>query len=140
MPRLRYLIRIFLLAATITICTGSLAYSAIETHDNSTVAQATESKRIEVYSLSQNYWDTQPGDTLNDIALHLLPNNLSKHALLKQDIVLLNPHAFIGGNPERLLADKRLWLPVYMKQADTKANPATMTVEQFSWGNIKRQK
>lgn len=138
MLQLRYLMRLFSLTATIYICTGSVVYSAIETHDNSTVAQATESKRIEVYSLSQNYWDTQSGDSLNNIVLHLLPNNPSKHAILKQDIVLLNPHAFIGGNPERLLADKRLWLPVYMKQADTKTNPATTTVEQFSWGNIKR--
>jgi Tfp pilus assembly protein FimV len=130
--------RLLSLTVTIYICTGSLVYSAIETHDNSTSTQAIESKRVEVYSLSQNYWDTQSGDTLGNIVLHLLPNNPSKYARLKQDIVLLNPHAFIGGNPERLLADKRLWLPVYMKQADTKSNPATTTVEQFSWGNIKR--
>jgi hypothetical protein len=138
MSRLRYSLRLLSLAATITTCTGSLVYSSVETHDNSTAARATESKRIEVYSLSQNYWDTQSGDTLSNIVLHLLPNNPSKHAILQQDIVMLNPHAFIGGNPERLLADKRLWLPIYMKQADTKANPATTTVEQFSWGNIKR--
>ena len=138
MSRLRYLMRLLSLAAIIYICTGSLVYSATQTHDNSTATQATESKRIEVYSLSQNYWDTQSGDTLSKIVLHLLPNNPSKHAILKQDIVLLNPHAFIGANPERLLAGKRLWLPVYMKQADTKTNPATTTVEQFSWGNIKR--
>ena len=130
--------RLLSLAAIIYIGTGSLVYSAIETHDSRTVAQATESKRVEVYALSQNYWDTQSGDTLGNIVLHLLPNNPSKHTRLKQDIVLLNPHAFIGGNPEHLLADKRLWLPVYMKQADTKTNPATTTVEQFSWGNIKR--
>ena len=140
MSRLRYFIRLLEFTATIYIFTGSLVFSATETHDNSTVTQVTESKRIEVYALSQNYWDTQSGDTLGNIVLHLLPNNPSKYAKLKQDIVLLNPHAFIGGNPERLLADKRLWLPVYMKQADTKANPATTTVEQFSWGNIKRQR
>lgn len=96
------------------------------------------SKRIEVYSLSQNYWDIQNGDTLGEIVLHLLPNNPSKHEKLKQDIVLLNPEAFIGGNPERLLAGKRLWLPGYMEQADSKADPDTTVVERYSWGNIKR--
>jgi len=96
------------------------------------------SKRIEVYSLSQNYWDTQNGDTLGEIVLQLLPNNPSKHEKLKQDIVQLNPEAFIGGNPEKLLAGKRLWLPGYMKQADSKADPDTTIVERYSWGNIKR--
>lgn len=97
-----------------------------------------ESKRIEVYSLSQNYWDTQLGDTLSDIVHHLLPNNPSKRAALQQDILQLNPNAFIGGDPEKLLAGKRLWLPGYMKQADSIADPATTTVETYSWGNIKR--
>jgi len=100
----------------------------------------TSSTRIEVYSLSQNYWDTQSGDTLGGIVLHLLPNNPSKHAALKQDIVHLNPHAFINGNPEQLLANKRLWLPGYMKQTDSKVNSANTTVESYSWGNIKRQR
>ena len=98
------------------------------------------SNRIEVYSLSQNYWDTQYGDNLGNIVLHLLPNNPSKHQALKQDIVHLNPQAFIGGNPDQLLANKRLWLPGYMTQADSKANPSTTTVERYSWGNIKRPK
>jgi len=97
-------------------------------------------KRIEVYSLSQNYWDTRYGDTLGAIAHHLLPNNPSKRATLQQDILHLNPQAFINGDPAQLLADKRLWLPGYMKQADSKVNPRTTTVETFSWGNIKRQR
>ncbi|PCJ86302.1 MAG: hypothetical protein COA54_09250 [Thiotrichaceae bacterium] len=99
-----------------------------------------QSKRIEVYSLSQNYWDTRYGDTLGEIAHHLLPNNPTKRASLKQDILHLNPQAFINGDAEQLLADKRLWLPGYMKQADSKVNPQTTTVEIFSWGNIKRQR
>jgi len=98
------------------------------------------SKRIEVYSLSQNYWDTQYGDTLSSIVYHLLPNNPSKRAALQEDILHLNPDAFIGGDPAMLLAGKRLWLPGYMKQADSSANPSTTIVETYSWGNIKRQK
>ena len=98
------------------------------------------SKRIEVYSLSQNYWDTQYGDTLSAIAQHLLPNNPSKRASLQEDILHLNPDAFIGGDPAMLLAGKRLWLPGYMKQADSRADPSTTIVETYSWGNIKRQR
>ncbi len=98
------------------------------------------SKRIEVYSLSQNYWDTQYGETLGEIVLHLLPNNPAKQQALKQDILHLNPDAFISGNADKLLANKRLRLPGYMKQPDSKANPATTTVETYSWGNIKRSK
>jgi Tfp pilus assembly protein FimV len=111
-----------------------------DSYDNSAAVRQTESKRIEVYSLSQNYWDTRYGDTLGDIVHHLLPNNPAKREALKQDIVHLNPQAFINGNPEQLLADKRLWLPGYMKHADTKVDPATTTVERYSWGNIKRKR
>jgi hypothetical protein len=114
------------------LCTCSATLPA-GSYDNSST-----SKRIEVYSLSQNYWDTQQGDTLSRIVFHLLPNNPSKRAALQQDILHLNPDAFIGGDPARLLAGKRLWLPGYMKQPDSKADPATTTVETYSWGNIKR--
>ena len=107
-------------------------------YDNSADASPTASKRIEVYALSQNYWDTQYGDTLGGIALHLLPNNPDKREALQQDILHLNPNAFIGGDPAQLLADKRLWLPGYMKQADSTVDPATTVVERYSWGNIKR--
>jgi len=107
-------------------------------YDNDADAERKKSKRIEVYSLSQNYWDVQYGDTLGSIVHHLLPNNPMKREALQQDILHLNPGIFINGNPEKLLADKRLWLPGYMKQADSKVDPATTTVETYSWGNIKR--
>ena len=115
-------------ALALSVCMVSAAYAE------------NQSKRIEVYSLSQNYWDTRSGDTLGEIARHLLPNNPTKRATLEQDILHLNPQAFINGDPARLLAGKRLWLPGYMKQADSKADPRTTTVEKFSWGNIKRQR
>jgi Tfp pilus assembly protein FimV len=126
-------------ALTVTVCGGLLWHSAVSAYDNNSSA-VTESKRIEVYSLSQNYWDVQYGDTLGSIAHHLLPNNPLKREALQQDILHLNPQAFINGQPEKLLAGKRLWLPGYMKQADSKTNPSTMDVETYSWGNIKRPK
>lgn len=125
-----------------TIILGFLMCSTFSPHVNANEAQAEykqqNSIRVEVYSLSQNYWDTQHGDTLGNIVRHLLPNNPARYQTLKQNIVHLNPHAFINGNPELLLADKRLWLPGYMKQADNKVNPTTTEVERYSWGNIKR--
>ncbi|NOQ69243.1 MAG: hypothetical protein GQ573_03935 [Gammaproteobacteria bacterium] len=124
---------------TLFICSTFIASNA-DTYNNNHQAELTISKRIKVYSLSQNYWDTQYGDTLGQIVIHLLPNNPSKREVLKQDIVDLNPDAFINNNPAQLLANKRLWMPGYMKQADSKVNPATTSVESYSWGNIKRQR
>ena len=124
------------------MCSGSITANTIVavagTYNNNSEIKQTNSKRIEVYSLSQNYWDTQYGDTLGEITLHLLPNNPAKHEALKREIVHLNPHAFINDNPEKLLAKQRLWLPVYMKQPGSKVAPSTTTVETYSWGNIKR--
>jgi len=117
---------------TIFLCSGYITAIADSERE--------KSKRIEVYALSQNYWDTQYGETLGEIVLHLLPNNPSKREDLKQDIIRLNPQAFINSDPARLLADKRLWMPGYMKQADTRVDPSTTTVEHYSWGNIKRSK
>ena len=114
----------------------------IDTSINSTFAseQQHRSKRIEVYALSQNYWDTQYGDTLSKITYQLLPNNPAKRKTLTQDILQLNPNAFSNGDPARLLAGKRLWLPGYAKQPDSMVDPAKTTVEIYSWGNIKRPK
>jgi hypothetical protein len=122
---------------TLIICSIFTASHAA-TYNNDYTGENAKSKRIEVYSLSQNYWDTRPGDTLSTIVMHLLPNNPSKHAALQQEILQLNPGAFINADPAKLLANKRLWLPGHMKQADSKANPETTVVERYSWGNIKR--
>lgn len=120
----------FLMLVVLALCAS--------TNDSRAEPGQQNSKRVEVYSLSQNYWDTQNGDTLGAIVLHLLPNNPAKYQALRQDIVHLNPHAFVNGNPELLLTGKRLWLPGYMKQADSEADPETTRVERYSWGNIKR--
>lgn len=118
--------------ATLLLCGVNFAALA--------ASEQTTSKRVEVYSLSQNYWDTQYGDSLSKISIHLLPNNPSKRDALERDIVRLNPDAFINGNAELLLANKRLWMPGYMKQADSKANLNTTIVESYDWGNIKRSR
>ena len=114
-------------------CSGAFALYADSDQNNA-------SKRIEVYALTQNFWDVHINDTLSGIAFQLLPNNPSKQQALQQDILQLNPTAFINGDASRLIAGRRLWLPTYMKQADSKVNPKTTTIESYSWGNIKTQK
>ena len=115
-----------------------LLCAVVSFYANSAEAAQKQSRRIEVYALSQNYWDTKYGDTLDEIVIQLLPNNPSKREVLKQDIVRLNPDAFIKNDPAQLLANKRLWMPGYMKQADSKADPENTIVERYSWGNVKR--
>ena len=39
-----------------------------------------------------------------------------------------------------MLANERLWLPNAMQQPDSKPDNQDVTVESFSWGNVKRPK
>jgi Tfp pilus assembly protein FimV len=114
--------KLVIILITLTFCQNSLA----------------ESKRVEVYSVSQNYWDTQYGETLGEIALQLLPNNPRMQQRLMQDIVALNPQAFPDSEPNKMQANTRLWLPGQTTQADTAVNKSRTHVESFAWGNIKR--
>ncbi len=97
-----------------------------------------ESKRIVVYPLTQNYIDTQPGDSLSSIAAKLLPNNPQLQQKLMAEILKLNPEAFIEHDPNRLLANVRLWLPNQRDNAVHDTNPKHYRIEHFSWGSIKR--
>jgi hypothetical protein len=98
-----------------------------------------ESRRIEVYPLSQNYWDVQYGDTLGQIVETLLPRNRYLQARLMRDILSLNPDVFPDGNPSRMLANQRLWLPNSVKMPDTPADARGHTVETYQWGSIRRR-
>ena len=99
-----------------------------------------DSKRIEVYPLSQNYWDTKPGETLGEIAAQLLPHNSNLQQKLMTDIINLNPDAFLDGNPDFMRANVRLWLPNNLPQTKSETDPDYTQVETFSWGSIKRPK
>ena len=99
-----------------------------------------ESKRVEVYSLSQNYWDIQAGETLSEIVAQLLPNNPAMQQKLMIDIISQNPDAFQDNDPDYMLTNTRLWLPNRLAQTDSKADPQRTQIESFSWGNIKRPK
>jgi Tfp pilus assembly protein FimV len=99
-----------------------------------------ESRRIEVYPLSQNYWDTKAGDTLGEIVDTLLPENRYLQEKLMRDIVSLNPGVFPNGDPHYMLANKRLWLPNAVKAPDTTSDPDDYTIETYQWGSIKTRK
>jgi Tfp pilus assembly protein FimV len=96
-----------------------------------------DSKRIEVYELSQAYWDTQPGETLGEIVQTLMPDNQYLRAKLMREIVQLNPNAFINGDPGRMLANTRLFLPNSTVGTMQKSEEANYSVKQFQWGSIK---
>ena len=97
-----------------------------------------ESTRIEVYPLSQNYWDIKSGDTLGEIVSTLLPGNAYLQEKFMRDLVSTNPEVFPGGNPNYMLANKRLWLPNTVKPPNDSSNPSGYTIETYQWGSIKR--
>ncbi|MBT8130135.1 MAG: hypothetical protein KJP10_09085 [Gammaproteobacteria bacterium] len=98
-----------------------------------------DSRRIEVYPLSQSYWDVKRGDTLGEIVDTLIPHNPYLQRQLMRDIMSLNPEVFPDGNPRRMLADRRLWLPNSVKPRQDTAGTSDYTIETYQWGNIKRK-
>jgi len=96
-----------------------------------------ESQRIEVYPLTQQYWDVTAGDTLSGIAAKLLPNNPGMQLRLMDDLVRLNQKAFINNDKNLIIAGTKLWLPGKMTKADSKVDKKLYDVKSFSWGNIK---
>ena len=99
-----------------------------------------ESTRVQVYPLTQTYWDVHYGETLGEIVASLLPNNPRLQQQLMHDIVQMNPDVFSDGDADTMLANRRLFLPNSMRQADSRVDRDRYSVESFSWGNIKRQK
>lgn len=99
-----------------------------------------EAKRIEVYTLSQNFHDVAAGDTLQQIALQLLPNRPAQRARLMRDIVQLNPSAFVKQNPNRLKANVRLWLPNNPPRSAPQQKNRNLHIESFSWGQLIRHR
>jgi Tfp pilus assembly protein FimV len=98
-----------------------------------------ESRRIEVYPLSQNYWDIKAGDTLGGIVSALLPENRYLQQKLKDEILALNPDVFPDGDPDRMLANRRLWLPNAVRQPEKTLDSSAYHIETYQWGSIKKR-
>jgi Tfp pilus assembly protein FimV len=94
------------------------------------------SRHIHVYPIERQYWDVRPGDTLGGIVNALLPGASLHRQRLVDDILRLNPGAFIDGDPDRLSADVRLWLPNAVTLPVSGRPDAE--IEHFDWGYIKR--
>ncbi|RDH82539.1 MAG: hypothetical protein DIZ80_09645 [endosymbiont of Galathealinum brachiosum] len=99
---------------------------------------AGQSKRIEVYSISQSFWDVTPGETLGDIVKQLLPENAGLREKLQYQIVELNPDAFSNSNPDNLKANIRLWLPNNAPAMQQVKDKNKYEVKSFSWGQVNK--
>jgi len=97
---------------------------------------ASPSKRVEVYSISQNYWDVTPGETLGDIVKQLLPDNPGLREKLLYQIVELNPDAFSQSNPDNLKANVRLWLPNNAPAMRKVKDKKLFSVKSYNWGQV----
>lgn len=106
---------------------------------NSTAYSGT-SKRVEVYAISQNYWDVKPGETLGEIVTQLLPDNPSMRRTLLHEIVKLNPDAFSQSNPDNLKSNIRLWLPNNAAAMRNTVDKSKYDVQSFSWGQVYKPK
>jgi len=95
-----------------------------------------ESKRIEVYRISQSFWDVKPGDTLGEIVQQLLPDNPAMHKRMIQEIMQLNPDAFSNSSPSSLKAHVKLWLPNNAPMIKKQIDKNTHHVQSFSWGQV----
>lgn len=101
---------------------------------------ASQSKRVEVYSISQNYWDVIPGETLGVIVKQLLPDNPGLRNKLLKQIIELNPDAFSQSNPDNLKANVRLWLPNNAPAMRQIKNKKLFTVKSYNWGQVYKPK
>lgn len=99
---------------------------------------AAESTRIEVYPGGQAYVDVRPGNTLGEIVRRLAPGNRALQKRLMQQLLQLNPRAFIDADPNRLKAGARLWLPGQVKRLQQTLDTRRYHIEAFSWGYVQR--
>lgn len=123
-----------------TVCLMLLSSATFASNNANSAGSTGEAKRIEVYPLSQNFHDVASGETLQQIVLQLLPNRPAQRARLMQDIVQLNPSAFVKQNPNRLKAGVRLWLPNNPPRPAPQLQTSNRHIESFSWGQVIRHK
>jgi hypothetical protein len=80
----------------------------------------------EAFNADIRYLHVQKGQTLHNIVSRLYPERVKEWPKLKQDIVKLNPHAFINGDPTKMKAGVRLELPRRVVVRTTPAQPVAL--------------
>jgi len=85
--------------------------------ESSTKLKGVENKNLQMSLLKRhgdtkaNYYDVRSGDTLDSIIQGQLDNSPVHKDILRQAIVLANPHAFRRNNPHWLYANRQIKLP-----------------------------
>jgi hypothetical protein len=80
----------------------------------------------EAYNADIRYLHVQKGQTLHNIVRRLYPDRAKEWPKLAQDIVKLNPHAFIDNDPTRMKAGVRLTLPKKVVVRSTPIQPVKL--------------
>lgn len=137
-PALRAVVLRYLVPGTVYLLLLPLSSATLASTDINKAGSTGEAKRIEVYPLSQNFYDVAAGETLQQIVLQLLPDRPAQREHLMQEIVQLNPTAFIRQNPNRLKAGVRLWLPNNPPRPAPQPHTRNRHIESFSWGKVIR--
>lgn len=90
----------------------------------------------EIYDSDIRYLHVQKGQTLHNIVRRLYPQRRKEWQNLTNEIIRLNPHAFVDNDPTKMKADVRLKLP---KKVVVRSNTARLkkvgTVAESS-GNV----
>ncbi|MAH74025.1 MAG: hypothetical protein CBC09_08040 [Cellvibrionales bacterium TMED49] len=89
--------------------------SAVAESPEEALAQLIKDVRLMTPTLAEAFADgryiTKKGDTLDRIIANTMVDNPVRKSILRQAIVLANPHAFKRKNPNWMYANKQLKLP-----------------------------
>ena len=98
-----------------------------------------ESKKVNVFEKSQQFWDVQTGQTLGGICQSIQATSKNAQVECQKQILKDNPGAFINNDPNQLLAGKRLWLPGSYQPVSQQGSQK-YNIKKFNWGSIKTPK
>jgi hypothetical protein len=90
--------------------------------DREALAAARDRKAAE--ARDSGSWIVAPGEHLRLIAQQFFHGDAKNQARLREDLVALNPHAFVHGDPGRLVTGARLALPTYVRAKHAQAGLA----------------
>lgn len=80
----------------------------------------------EIYNADIRYLHVQKGQTLHNIVRRLYPERVKEWPKLTQDIIKLNPEAFVDNDPAKMKAGSRLKLPKRVVVRSMPAQPVKL--------------